>query len=336
VVNVNDAPTLAGVPAGSQSVSTGVAAALDDFTVADVDTANLTVTLTATNGSIGGLTGWTVSGAGNNIYSKTDSISNLNTTIAAAQFTATAAGVASIGISVDDGSAPTVTGLYHFSASAPIPIPIPIDIDIDSDTDTVPDKLENLTPRLGTGDTGDGNGDGVPDASQRQVTSSPVPLDANAAQPQNWVTLVADSVRGRIDIMDVGSANITQLAYLPVPGNLPSDIHMPLGLIDFKADVGTLGVTESFSLYVDASLGANGYWSQDSAGTWVNLASTPYGGTITQEGDKLRFDFVITDGGIFDSDHQLNGVITASGATAYMELSIVAHGPDLPTDGFWF
>ena len=163
-----------------------------------------------------------------------------------------------------------------------------------------------------------------------------MPLDANAAQPQNWVTLVADSVRGRIDIMDVGSADITQLAYLPVPGNLPSDIHMPLGLIDFKADVGTLGVTESFSLYVDASLGANGYWSQDSAGTWVNLASTPYGGTITQEGDKLRFDFVITDGGIFDSDHQLNGVITASGATAYMELSIVAHGPDLPTDGFWF
>lgn len=50
----NDAPTLSGVPVAAQTVSAGVAAALDDFTVGDVDNASLTVTLTASNGTIGG------------------------------------------------------------------------------------------------------------------------------------------------------------------------------------------------------------------------------------------------------------------------------------------
>ncbi len=53
---VNDAPTLNGVPVAPQAVTAGVAAPLADFTVADIDSPNLTVTLTPTNGTLNGLT----------------------------------------------------------------------------------------------------------------------------------------------------------------------------------------------------------------------------------------------------------------------------------------
>jgi autotransporter-associated beta strand protein len=113
----NDAPTLSGVPGSAQAVTTGIAAALDNFTVADVDGDSLTVTLTPTNGSIGGLTGWTDTGG---VLSKTDTAANLNTDLAGATFTATNAGAASIGVSVDDGTAAPVTGTYSLTASTPV------------------------------------------------------------------------------------------------------------------------------------------------------------------------------------------------------------------------
>lgn len=118
ILAVNDAPTLAGVPTTTESISAGVAAALADFTVADVDNANLTITLTASNGIIGNLTGWTVSGSS---YSKTDTLANLNSALAGASFTATHAGAASIAISVSDGSVPATTATYQMNASNTAP-----------------------------------------------------------------------------------------------------------------------------------------------------------------------------------------------------------------------
>jgi hypothetical protein len=38
---------------------------------------------------------------------------------------------------------------------------------------------------------------------------------------------------------------------------------MPLGQISFDAKVSSAGATESFSLYVDPSLGINAYWKQN-------------------------------------------------------------------------
>ncbi len=59
----NDLPTIQGVPGSAQVVTAGVTTALDNFTVQDVDATELTVSLTAVNGQIGGLSGWTQTGS---------------------------------------------------------------------------------------------------------------------------------------------------------------------------------------------------------------------------------------------------------------------------------
>ncbi|MCW8200848.1 hypothetical protein D8B23_21250, partial [Verminephrobacter aporrectodeae subsp. tuberculatae] len=86
---------------------------------------------------------------------------------------------------------------------------------------------------------------------------------------------------------------------------------------------------------VDPKIGANGYWVQDSTGTWVNLASAPYGGKMVNEGGRLRLDFSITDGGEFDTDGRANGVISASGAAAQVQLSIIGQTSDVVRDESW-
>ena len=115
VTAVNDAPTVSGIPDNAETVSTGIAAALADVTVADVDSSTLTVTLTATNGTIGGLTD--ADEVANGIQ-LTGTASAINTAIAGATFTATNLGVASIGLRVSDGAA-SATASYDLTAVAP-------------------------------------------------------------------------------------------------------------------------------------------------------------------------------------------------------------------------
>ena len=115
----NYAPTLNGVPLTAQAVTAGTAADLADFTVADRDVNHsLTVTLTATNGSLSGLIDADANTAGIQL---TGTARAVNTALAAAKFTATAAGAASIGISVSDG-VKSATSTYHLTA-APAPQP---------------------------------------------------------------------------------------------------------------------------------------------------------------------------------------------------------------------
>ena len=120
VSDVNDAPTYLGVPSSAQSVTVGVAAALADFTVSDSNGDDLTVTLTATNGVIGGLTDADANTAGIQL---TGTASAINTALAGATFTATQAGTASVGISVTDGQA-TTTANYALQASAAAAAPV--------------------------------------------------------------------------------------------------------------------------------------------------------------------------------------------------------------------
>ena len=110
---------------------------------------------------------------------------------------------------------------------------------------------------------------------------------------------------------------------------------MPIGLISFTVALAEGVSTESFSLYLDPVLGINGYWKQDASGTWVTLASEPYGGKTVREGGRLRLDFHIEDGGQFDADGKADGIITDPGAPGYLPLSLVGMAPDMP-HGFWF
>ena len=187
---------------------------------------------------------------------------------------------------------------------------------------------------------GDGNGDSIKDSQQTNVASmpfllTPPPVPNGIGAPTTNITLVADSLGGKTD-PDAGSAQLTSIIQKDAPANLPEGMNMPLGLIGFTAAVNTQGSAETFSLYVDANLGINGYWKQDASGTWVNLASEAFGGRMVEEGGRLRLDFTITDGGAFDSDGLADGIITDPGAAAYMPLSIIGYTPHIPDNGFWF
>lgn len=115
-ITANSKPTLDDLPSTTSNITVGTTSALVDFTVADADNNNLTVTLTPTNGSIGNLTDANPSLAGVQL---TGAASSINTALAGATFTATAAGAASIGISVTDGVVTTpTTGTYNFTVAS--------------------------------------------------------------------------------------------------------------------------------------------------------------------------------------------------------------------------
>ena len=229
----------------------------------------------------------------------------------------------------------------------------------DDDGDGTPEAVENYVKPLDVNGAvaGDGNGDGTADALQQSVASVPFLKTPTAVSnpgdaPPVFVSLVADSNAGKPDTSDSNSAQLENVVQKDAPTSLPAEVKMPMGLISFDAVVGLsgtsgVGITESFSLYVDSTLGVNGYWKQDSSGTWVNLASAAFGGAIVSEGGRTRLDFKITDGGEFDADHTVNGTIVDPGAAGFVPLSLVGYAPQawlslvgyapaVPSDGIWF
>ena len=191
-----------------------------------------------------------------------------------------------------------------------------------NDTDGATASIENIVTALTGGTIGDGNGDGTPDALQSNVASLSF-LKTSTAQsnPSNassvFVSLIADANEGKIDTTDKNTAQLNNVHQIDAPANLPQNIKMPLGQISFDAKVNVVGTDETFSLYVDSTLGINAYWKQNAGGNWVNLASSQYGGKVVTEGGKTRLDFQITDGGVFDSDGKADGVITDPGAPGF-------------------
>ena len=200
---------------------------------------------------------------------------------------------------------------------------------MDGDNDGIPDAVESQVPALLTGGlTGDGNGDGVQDVIQLNVTSSTVPGTTSSA---SYITLVADSNKGVIDTLDTNQAVLSNVKVDSAPTNLPNGLNLN-ALLGFKAGIGTVGAQETFSIFVDATTNANGYWVKDASGTWNNIATA-----IETVGSKIRIDFAITDGGPFDADGQANGSVEVSGGAGQMQLSIVGQPADLPPAGnFWF
>ena len=110
---------------------------------------------------------------------------------------------------------------------------------------------------------------------------------------------------------------ITSAQQLDAPADKPADLAMPLGLIGFTAVAASRGSTETFSLLIDGDIAINGYWKQNTQGTWVNLASAEYGGRVVTENGKTRLDFTITDGGQFDDAGKADGIISDPGAPGW-------------------
>jgi hypothetical protein len=215
-----------------------------------------------------------------------------------------------------------------------------------NDNDGVTTEKEDATPGLPQPGgqpavAGDGNGDGIKDSQQASVASTtflqtPTAESKPTGAAPTPVFLVADSLGGKTD-PDAGNASITSIVQKDAPAVLPDGMKAPLGLIGFRADVDTAGSKETFSLYVDPTLGVNGYWKKDVGGTWVNLASSAFGGGMVEEGGKLRLDFQIVDGGPFDADGVANGSISDPGIIGSMPQSITEYQPKVLTvDHFWF
>lgn len=224
---------------------------------------------------------------------------------------------------------------YNFTteAAAPPPPPPP-----PGDSDGVDAAEEDSVPGIprsdgGTVIAGDGNGDGIKDSTQAEVTSlnfrQTDSVSSNPGAPKTPVTLVADSKDGQID-PDTGTAQITSISQKDAPADLPAGFSAPLGLLSFTAKIDTAGGTENFSFYVDGSLDINGYYKQDASGTWINLASPENGGKVVVENGKTRLDFVIQDGGKFDADGKADGIITDPGAPG----KLVQVTPECPYDPF--
>ncbi|HCA00638.1 MAG TPA: hypothetical protein DEO68_00315, partial [Halomonas campaniensis] len=208
------------------------------------------------------------------------------------------------------GTAETITSMPTSAISA----------NPDSDNDGISNEDENRVPSLDGSTTGDGNGDGISDAEQSNVSSTPFLLTPTAVSnpedaPEAFITLTSNGSRDAESDDDL--LTLRNVRQLDAPNDRPDDLDMPFGLIAFEADIETVGGSNVFSLFVADDVEANGYWKQNAAGDWVNLASAAFGGSLTNEGNKLRFDFVIEDGGEFDSDGAANGVIVDPGAIGF-------------------
>ncbi|HSX58616.1 MAG TPA: Ig-like domain-containing protein [Tahibacter sp.] len=122
---VNDAPGATNLSA-AESYTEDTTLNLADIVVSDVDTANVTVTLTLSPASLGALTTATSGAvtstytAGTGVWSASGAIANVNTLLAGVSFVPTANGSAngSIATSVGDGAAAPVTGSKTVTGTA--------------------------------------------------------------------------------------------------------------------------------------------------------------------------------------------------------------------------
>jgi hypothetical protein len=322
VADVNEAPTISGVPATVQPIVAGLVTEFPDFIVEDVEPGILDATLTAINGTINGLADADPHNPGIQL---TGTAAQISAAVAAATFTATASGDSGISLGVTDVGHLTAIDIYYMLASNAGIAP------------NIEDLVTPLPPPGGgAAVSGDGNGDGAADSQQLSVTSAPLFETATAQSdpgnaPQTFITIVADSNAGDVDASDGNSTFLAHLAQLDAPKGLPTALDMPLGLISFSANISEPGLTETFSLFIDSSINLNGYWTQGEDRVWNNIATM-----IEMVGDKTRIDFAITDGGQFDADQMVNGVIVNPGAIGFMPLSIVGIAPDANGAGFWF
>ncbi|WP_282361613.1 DUF4214 domain-containing protein [Pseudomonas sp. PS01300] len=117
ISGTNDLPTIQGVPVSREAVTVGIPATLAHINVQDVDATELTVSLTAENGQIGGLSGWTKA---DSVWSKTATADVLNAALANATFIATRKGDASIEVSVTDETGTAVKTVYDLKAKSPV------------------------------------------------------------------------------------------------------------------------------------------------------------------------------------------------------------------------
>ncbi|MES2070974.1 MAG: DUF4214 domain-containing protein [Pseudomonadota bacterium] len=119
------------------------------------------------------------------------------------------------------------------------------------------------------------------------------------------------------------SLSQTHVSATPTPSNLPVDMKLPYGVLSFVLE-GAGATATTLTLYTDALAPVNGYWVQNKAGDWVNIATN-----ISTVNGQLRVDFSLTDGSVTDADGKLDGKILSTGGPGFR---IPANSGGLPND----
>ena len=150
-------------------------------------------------------------------------------------------------------------------------------------------SLEDDVPNaLDTG-TGDGNGDGMRDSDQANVHSL---LTVVTGTP--YATLAVPT-----------GYTLTNVVAKAGASGLPRAYKQPVGQFNFNVNNVPPGGTVEVSLYVPSNYGLTGYYSKDAAGYWISRETS-----VTVVGSKTKVTFSATDGGPFDRDGVVNGVIS--------------------------
>ncbi|MFZ6872264.1 DUF4347 domain-containing protein [Undibacterium sp. Di27W] len=207
-------------------------------------------------------------------------------------------------------SGPTLS--QSFSITTPPDNPNTGNTDVDGDG--ISQQTEAEVPNLLGGGNGDGNGDGIQDQSQKDVTS--LMWNSNTAANLHYVTLANNNFLAQ-----------TKTSTMTAPANLPAELSLPYGILTAQLEGLAAGQETTLSLYTDALTPVNGYWVQDKAGTWTNIATN-----ITNTNGKLKVDFKITDGGLFDADGKVDGKVLISGGLGFKTTIPTNPNTSLPGD----
>ncbi len=184
----------------------------------------------------------------------------------------------------------------------------------DADGDGILQRVEAEVPNLLGAGNGDGNGDGIPDQSQKNVSS--LLWNSNTAATNHYVTLSNNNFLSQ-----------TNVATTVAPATLPAELGMQYGMITTQLTGLAAGQETTMSLYTDAMGAVNGYWVQDKAGTWTNIATN-----IATVNGKLKVDFKITDGGLYDADGKVDGNISLVGGLGFKTTVPTNPNTSLPDD----
>lgn len=158
----------------------------------------------------------------------------------------------------------------------------------DTDLDGITSSIEALVPGA-LGVTGDGNGDGVADQDQNNVSSFP------NAFGTGYVTLVSASGR-----------SLSTIQVNRLPDDFPRRAQGPGGSIAFVLNNVPVGGSETLKIYLPYDPAINFLYKKNRVtGRWDNVATS-----IGQVGtSKTVLSFRLVDGGPYDADGVANGVI---------------------------
>lgn len=146
-------------------------------------------------------------------------------------------------------------------------------------------------------------------AQDSSGNNSTAPVQAKVSLPAVANSTVLNGQSTWISV-DAG-LTVSNVSSGAVPNTLPRGVKMPLGDVAFEVSGLSNGGTATVTLAVDSSLRMGSFFKQNLiTNAWQNVATS-----VTQKDGKTYISFPLTDGGPFDSDRTINGVVVDPGGT---------------------